>query len=178
MLFKRIIPVVLVLLVSGLVIACGGPATEPGEDTGTREESISQDEETVPESGMEMNRDTVRTYIDSTEDILARLDEEINKKKEEADQLEEDARILMEEHLEQIQVKRDGVGELLDEMKIDLEELVATIEDKGTETANDVEDTFYSEFEKKKKALEQAIAELENVYNEAFPRKDGVMMSD
>jgi hypothetical protein len=176
MLFKRMIPVALVLLVAGLVISCKGPSTETGGDANTHEESISQDEETALESSMEMNRDMMRMYIDSTEDILAKLDEEINSKKEEADQLEEDARIMMEQHLELIQERRDRIGELLDEMKIDLEELVATVEDTGTETADEVEDTFLTEFEQKKKALEQAIAELESLYNEAFPGKEGEEM--
>ena len=63
------------------MIGCGGPATQPEEDT---TESISQDEEGVSETGMEMKHDLMKTYIDSKEETLSKLDDMINTKKEEA----------------------------------------------------------------------------------------------
>jgi len=177
MLYKRMIPAVLVLMVAGLVIGCGGPATQPEEDTGLHEESISQDEEGALESSMEMKRDLMKEYIDSSEETLSRLDEMIDTKKEEAAQLEEDARNMMEQHLELIQEKRDRVDVLLGEMKSDLDELMIAVENEGSETIGEVEDTFYAEFEKKKENLEKAIKTLEDVYSEAFPKKDEEMTS-
>lgn len=178
MLYKRLIPIVLIFMVAGLVIGCGGPATQPDEETGVHEESISQDEEGALKSSMEMKRDLMKTYIDSSEETLAKLDDMINTKKEEAAQLEEDARITMEQHLELIREKRDRVDELLDEMRSDLDELMVTVENEGTETVGEVEDTFSSEFEKKKEALEKAITELEDVYKEAFPGNDEGTMTE
>ncbi|MBN1881671.1 MAG: hypothetical protein JW885_05810 [Deltaproteobacteria bacterium] len=175
MLYKHMIPAVLVLMIVGLAIGCGGPATQPEEGT---TESISQGEEGALESSMEMKHDLMKTYIDSTEETLAKLDDMIKTKKEEAAQLEEDARITMEQHLELIQEKRDKVDTLLNEMKYDLDELMAAIKGKETEAVGEVEDTFYSEFEKKKEALEKAITELEDVYKEVFPEKDEGMTSE
>lgn len=178
MLYKRMIPIVLIFMVAGLVIGCGGPATQPDEETGVHEESISQDEEGALKSSMEMKRDLMKTYIDSSEESLAKLDDMINTKKEEASQLEEDARITMEQHLELIQEKRDSVDALLSEMKYDLDELMMTVKGKESEEVGEVEDTFYTEFEKKKEALEKAMTELEDVYNEAFPGNDEGMMTE
>ena len=174
MLYRHMIPAVLILLVAGLVIGCGGPATQPEEDAGMHEEMISQEEEGALEESVEMKQDLIRDYIDSSEEILSRLDDMIKTKKEEADQLEEDARIMMEQNLQMIQEKRNRVDALLGEMRSDLEELMIAAGEEGTEIIGETGDTFYSEFEKKKEALEKALSELEDVYNEAFPKEEAM----
>lgn len=175
MLFKRIIPIVTIVFAFIFALGCGGPGIQSEDEPAAMEESISQDDQNILEEVVEMKRDRARMYIESTNETLDEFKYMIDEKREEAAQLDENARLVMEQDLDYLQQERDRIATLLEEMQQDLEELESAIEYEDTDAARELEDAYYEAFLKKKQDLDEAVKALENAYYEAFLEENNTM---